>query len=124
MSNHRKANSNSNSSASLSSSGYHNPAITNLPQTSAPQQILAHSAPELVEAALVLYDSHYSDEQFDEVRMQPHTTPCTSKQCYRNATVTDAARSCVVYARRRRSTSSVRTWSSWTPACTSTTAST
>ena len=53
-------------SASSASNQYHSPAITALPQTNNPQQILAVTHPELVEAVLTLYDSHYSDEQFDE----------------------------------------------------------
>ena len=75
MATHRKPNSTSSAaSAASTASHYHNPAITALPQTNDPQQILAHSHPELVEAVLTLYDSHYSDEQFDEAftHFSPH----------------------------------------------------
>jgi len=70
MATHRKSNHSSSTgnaaSTTSASNQYHNPAITALPQTNNPQQILAVTHPELVEAVLTLYDSHYSDEQFDE----------------------------------------------------------
>ena len=66
MATHRKHNSSAHGTSAATSNQYHNPAIVTLPQTNDPQQILAQTHPELVEAVLMLYDSHYSDEQFDE----------------------------------------------------------
>jgi hypothetical protein len=44
--------------------GFHNPAITAMPETHNPSSLLSSTNPQLIENVLVLYDSRYSDSQF------------------------------------------------------------